>query len=89
MTVAVFLYIVASLPYSVSAATIFGSMEDNTIGTANEMNMGDRIRGSITETDDLDHYKFQLDDAGHIGLDITSYMQYYCIIIYDSDGKEI
>ena len=78
-----------ALPQSASAATVTDSASDDTTGTANAVTMGDTIKGSITETDDLDYYKFTLGSAGCVTLNITSYMQYYCIYLYNSDGEEI
>lgn len=83
------IYAAAGFHYEVSAATVFDSVSDNTIATANAIHMGNTVRGSITETDDLDYYKFQLGSAGCVTLDMTSYMQYYCIKIFDSNGEEI
>ncbi len=78
-----------ALPQSASAATVTDSASDDTTATANAVTMGDTIKGSITETDDLDYYKFTLGSAGCVTLNITSYMQYYCIYLYNSDGEEI
>lgn len=50
-------------PQSVLAATVFDSESDDTTATANEMQLGDTISGTITETDNLDYYKFQLGSA--------------------------
>lgn len=77
------------VPDRVSAATVYDSASDDTIATANAINMGDTISGSITENDDLDYYKFQLGSASCVTLNMTSYMKYYSIIIYDSDGEKI
>lgn len=78
------------LPQGASAATVTDSAsDDNTMATANKMNVGDTIKGTISETDDLDYYTFALESAGCVTLDMTSYMQYYRIRIYDIDGEEI
>lgn len=73
----------------VSAAVVSDSESDDTTATANNMTVGDTVNGTITETDDLDYYKFTLDSAGCVTLNMTSYMRFYCIIMYDSDGKEV
>lgn len=73
----------------VSAAVVSDSSSDNTTATANNITVGDTVSGEITETDDLDFYKFTLNSAGCVTLNMTSYMQYYCIIVYDSYGEEI
>lgn len=76
-------------PLNVSAAMVSDSGSDDTTATANEMQLGDIISGTITESDDLDYYKFELESAGCVKLNMTSYMKYYCMRIYDIDGKEI
>ncbi|NBI63327.1 hypothetical protein D3Z38_09785 [Clostridiales bacterium] len=78
-----------SWPDSVSAAVVSDSASDNTTAGANKMVMGDTLRGSITENDDLDYYRFELSSAGCVTLNMTSYMKYYCIVILDSEGKEV
>ena len=45
--------------------------------------------GQISENDDFDNYIFSVPKDQTIAIDITSYMRYYCIRIFDSDGKEI
>ena len=78
------------LPQGALAATVTDSASnDNTTATANRMNVGDTVQGTISETDDLDYYTFTLDSAGCVTLDMTSYMEYYRIRIYDIDGEEI
>ena len=83
------MYFGNGLSYQVSAATVSGSNSDDTFATANQINMGDTASGSITETNDLDYYRFQLNSAGCVTLNMTSYMQYYCIKVFNSDGEEI
>ena len=73
----------------VFAATVYDKTSDNSFSTANNMNPGDTIIGNITNADDLDYYKFQISSAGHITLNMTSYMQYYCIKIFDVNGEEV
>lgn len=83
------LYFATSLSYQVSAATVSGSASDDMFATANQMNIGDTASGSITEINLLDNYRFQLNSAGCVVLDMTSYMKYYSIKLFDSDGEEI
>ncbi len=89
LSVVAFFFLVISTTQSALAATISDSSGDDTFSMANRMNIGDSVRGSITEMDDLDYYRFQLNSAGCVSLDMTSYMKYYCIRIYDSNGEEV
>ena len=54
---------------------------------ASAISIGGTINGAITETAAERIYKFQLNQAGRIDLTMTSYMKYYCIYIYSSDGE--
>lgn len=88
-TVLGFIYALLGQVFLVSAAPVHDSDFDDTTLTANFVDLGDTITGSITETDDLDYYEFSLESAGCVKLDMTSYMQYYCIRIYDAEGEEV
>lgn len=72
-----------------SAVDVPRAASDNTFATASRINMGDTLNGSITETKDYNNYQLQLDSAGCITLNMTAYMRYYCIRIYETDGTEI
>ena len=79
-----------SFSQDASAATVTDSaLDDNTTATANRVDIGDTILGTISETDDLDYYVFCLDGAGCVTLKMTSYMPVYGIKVFDIDGKEI
>ncbi len=69
---------------SVSASAAGTSMAD-----ASTINMGTTYSDSITETGREDYYKFTLSSAGRVSIDITSYMQYYCLVLYNADGEEL
>ena len=81
----------STVPYTshASAVDVPRAASDNTFATASRINMGDTLNGSITETKDYNNYQFQLDSAGCITLNMTAYMRYYCIRIYETDGTEI
>lgn len=55
----------------------------------NSVSIGSTIKGQIAENDRYDFHKFVLSRAGRITFDITSYMQYYCLIVYDATGTEL
>lgn len=62
---------------------------DNSFAAANPISMGDSITGQISINDDFDTYAFTLNASGRVAFDITAYMRYYCLKIFDSDGKEL
>ena len=62
---------------------------NNKADEANQISLGDTIRGLIGENDRFDFYKFTLVNSGRVCLDITSYMRYYTLILYDATGAEI
>lgn len=47
------------------------------------------IKGQIASNDPCDIYKFSLDKTGRVNLDMTSYMKYNSIMIYDSAGSQL
>ena len=81
----------STVPYTshAPALDVPRATSDNTFATASRINMGDTLNGSITETKDYNNYQLQLDSAGCITLNMTAYMRYYCIRIYETDGTEI
>ena len=76
----------STVPYTshASALDVPRATSDNTFATASRINMGDTLNGSITETKDYNNYQLQLDSAGCITLNMTAYMRYYCIRIYET-----
>ncbi|MGN1443603.1 MAG: hypothetical protein ACI4XE_07125, partial [Acutalibacteraceae bacterium] len=62
---------------------------NNSIAQAKAVSFNKIIKGVIAENDREDYYKITLPSSGRIGLTITSYMQYYCAIIYDADGYQV
>ena len=62
---------------------------NNSVAEANQINLGDTIAGLIGENDRFDFFELQLPESGRVTLDITSYMPYYTLIIYDITGSEL
>ena len=56
-----------------ATSTVFGTVYDDT----------------ITETQPEDYYRFVLTEPGRIKIDITSFMRYYCIFLYNDAGVEL
>ena len=54
---------------------------------AQSIRIGDTISGQISVEGEEDVYSFILDDTGAVTLDITSYMEWYSLYIYDVDGN--
>lgn len=57
--------------------------------TAATVSVSGTIRGQIAENDSYDIYQFTVPQDGRISLQMTSYMKYYCINLYDGTGDEI
>lgn len=72
----------------VSASESFGE-KNNEFSTATVMNVNDSINGQIAINDNVDIFRFDSATPGCVELDMTSYMKYYSVYIYDSTGKEI
>ncbi len=62
---------------------------NNNISQAKKISFNSQVKGQIAINDKDDYYKFTLSSAGKIKLSVTSYMQYYCAVIYDADGIEL
>ena len=63
--------------------------EASDFSNAANINIGSTVNDSITETVSARVYKFSLPSAGRLGIDITSYMRYYTIEIFDESGSRI
>ncbi len=83
----VLLMVVSLAPMSVLAVSDSG--DNDSAGTAQSFTLGDTISGQIAPEKDVDYYKFTLTESGRVTLDITSYIKYYTLEIYDTDGKEL
>ena len=62
---------------------------NNSVDTANKINLGETIHGLIAKNDGIDFYQFTLSDSGTVSLDITSYLEYYTLVIYDMEGNQL
>ena len=62
---------------------------DNSFTSANDIVFGNSFTGQISINDNYDTYKFILPETGNIAVDMTSYMPYYCIKVFDSAGEEV
>ena len=56
---------------------------------ATKINVGSTVNGSITETVSARVYQFSLASAGRLSIDMTSYMKYYTIQIFDATGSQV
>lgn len=72
----------------VSANESFGE-KNNEFSSATAMNTNGSINGQIAINDNMDIFRFNLVTPGCVEMDMTSYMKYYTISIYDSTGVEI
>ncbi len=75
--------------------TIFTDAEEsykeynNDFNQAQIINPNSTIKGQIASNDSCDIYKFSLSKSGRVNLNVTSYMEYNSIIIYDSAGTQL
>ena len=78
-----------------SFTTSFTDAQESCAETNNDfahtslIQLNSTIRGQIAENDRYDIYQFSLGAAGRINLEMTSYMKYYIIYVYDFSGNEI
>ena len=62
---------------------------NNKVAEANKFNAGETINGLIGMNDAYDFYGFTIEHSGRIFLNITSYMKYYTMHVYDTAGTEL
>ena len=72
-----------------TSANATESEPNNSVDQANPVLLGDTIRGVVAQNDDYDFFQFSLTESGRVSLDITAYMEYYSLLLYDADGKRI
>ncbi len=74
---------------TVNAASVSDKESNDTMPTAQTINIGDTVSASLSESDYQDYFKFTLSSSGRLSFDITSYMPVLNFILYDSDGNEL
>lgn len=62
---------------------------NNSADEANEIAFNKEVVGLIGSNDVFDFYKFTTDQPKSLNIDITSYMRYYTLHIYDINGTQI
>ena len=62
---------------------------NNAIAEAQALTLGKEEKGHIGITDRYDFYSFTLPESGRVTLDMTAYMKYNCIYLYDETGASI
>ena len=62
---------------------------NNQAENANVFIPGETINGLIGLNDKIDFYQFTIAHSGKISLDMTSYMKYYSLVIYDMSGNTL
>lgn len=72
----------------VSADESFTEPNDKAL-TASNLTIGQKVSGQIALNDDYDYYQLNVTSACKLKINFTSYMKYYQIIIYDSNGKGV
>ena len=66
-----------------------GTGVNNTLQTANSINLFSSYTGQIALNDDKDFYKFSIPSSGRINLELTTYMEYISYNVYNSSGTSI
>ncbi|MBE6949731.1 MAG: hypothetical protein E7451_00150 [Ruminococcaceae bacterium] len=62
---------------------------NDNIAQSNELPLHSSINGQIAVNDSQDFYRIELPASGKLILDLTSYMKYAAITLYDADGRNI
>ena len=62
---------------------------DNSISTANKIELGTSYNGQLALNDSIDTYKFNLPTSGRINLKLAAYIYKTHFYIYNCDGNEV
>ena len=63
--------------------------ENDTIAQSNTLPLNSSINGQIAINDDPDFYQIELPASGRLNLDLTAYMNYVSIALYNEDGNMV
>lgn len=61
---------------------------NNDDASACEIGSGTVVRGQIALNDSCDVFYFNVTEKRDVKINVTSYMKYYCIYVYDSNGNQ-
>ena len=78
--------VLAILPQTALALT--DTESNDVFASAQKVTPGETIEGMITSKD-VDIYTITLGEAGRLKLDMTAYMQYYTLNLYNAEGTEL
>lgn len=78
-----------SFETSFTDADVTETESNDTALYADEIEIGDIIRGQISVDNDDDFYVFNLVQPGAVTLDITSYLDYYSFYLLDESGTSL
>ena len=78
-----------ALDTSFTSANVTETEDNNNIAHANPVALDGTIRGQIAVNDRNDYHQFTLAESGRLTLEMTAYLKYYTLHIYDTSGTEL
>lgn len=78
-----------TLASSFLSANVTYDEENNDFARATVISAGGTINGQIAENDSEDIYKVTFTNPGRLTMDLTSYLEFYSLRLYDSQGERI
>lgn len=79
--------LVTALPFG--ALAVAEAEDNNSMATAQILTPGEAVDASIADKEDADVYRIVLPQSGELNLNVTSYLEYYSIFLYDSTGEQM
>ncbi len=76
-----------NIKFTASGANV--AEPNNSIAEAKDISFDNTIKGQLAKNDGEDYYKVTLSSSGRITIKINSYIEYYCMVLYDWNGKKI
>lgn len=63
--------------------------ENDTLQEANALDFDNPVTGQIAMTDEMDFYKVVLPESGRLALDMTAYLKFYSLQLFDISGTSL
>ena len=78
-----------TLNTSFTGANATETEDNNSIANANPVALNGTIHGQIASNDRNDYHQFTLTESGRLSLEMTAYLKYYTLHIYNTSGENL
>ena len=78
-----------TIQISFTSAAATETEDNDSVAQANALALGSSVNGQIALNDADDFYSVVLDESGRLTLEVTAYMQYHAVEIFNSTGAQL